>query len=339
VSASAEKILAIQFKYLGDAVFITPALRALREHWPAAELHVLVAAEVAPLLEHLPWLNRVWALPRTRGRARLRDSWPLVRALRREGFGRAVDFGGNYRGAILAWLSGARQRLGPVTGTKLLHKFGYTQTVSPYDLPPDWVRHHLGLLAAWQVPPPRSAHLEIGADPALADEAAKLLASGCVVCHLGTSQPRKEWPPAQWAEFSRLAAAAGYDLRFTAGPSAREQALLAELKRLAPGLRTLPAAPSLKMYLALLRRARAVIAGDTGPLHFAAGLGVPVVGLFATGDSLRKAAPIYNPACIVRGDNCVCDARQLQSATCAEAHPCIDGIRPAAVLAALQTVI
>jgi ADP-heptose:LPS heptosyltransferase len=131
-----EKILALQFKYLGDVIFITPALRALKEHLPDAELHVLVAAEVAPLLENLSWINKLWSLPRTRGRARLRDSVPLIRALRREHFARAVDFGGNDRGAILSFLSGATIRLGPVEKKKLLHRIGYTQTVSAAILPP-----------------------------------------------------------------------------------------------------------------------------------------------------------------------------------------------------------
>lgn len=80
------KILAIQFKYLGDAVFLVPALRALREHQPECELHVLVAAEAVPVLEHLPWLTKVWPMPRTRGKARIRESWPIIRALRRERF-------------------------------------------------------------------------------------------------------------------------------------------------------------------------------------------------------------------------------------------------------------
>ena len=57
---SASKILAIQFKYFGDAVLMTPALRAIREHFPACELHVLVPEEITPILQHLPWLNRIW---------------------------------------------------------------------------------------------------------------------------------------------------------------------------------------------------------------------------------------------------------------------------------------
>ena len=333
-----EKILAIQFKYLGDAVFITPALRALKEYWPQAELHVLVAAEVAPLLEHLPWIQRVWALPRTRGRARLRESLPFVRSLRHEHFARVVDFGGNDRGSIMSFLSGAPIRLGPVGKKRLLQKFGYTQTVSVATLPPSWVRHHLGLLAGWQIPPPRSLHLEIAADPALASQAVELLPPGSVLCHLGTSQPRKEWPPARWQEFYRLARAAGYHLVFSSGTNAREQALLAELKKLEPDAPVLPKTASLKLFLAVLKHAQAVVAGDTGPLHFAAGLGVPIVGLFATVDSLLKAAPIYPAAHVVQGGECFCAARQLQLATCADARPCIAGIRAEEVLARLQAV-
>src|SRR5712692_9828801 len=98
------KMLAIQFRYFGDAVLLVPALRALQEHIPGLALHLLVPAEVTPIFEHLPWLTKVWAMPRTRGRARLQQTWPILRALRRERFDRSVDFGGNDRGAILSLL-------------------------------------------------------------------------------------------------------------------------------------------------------------------------------------------------------------------------------------------
>ena len=339
MSPRPEKILALQFKYLGDAVFLTPALRALKEHRPAAELHVLVAAEVAPLLENLPWLNQVWALPRTRGRARLRDSWPLLRALRREQFDRTVDFGGNDRGAILSFFSGAKIRLAAVDRNKLLQKFCYTQTVSTATLPPDWVPRHLQLLSAWQIPPPQSARLEIAADPALAAQAAQLLPDGRVLCHLGTSQPRKEWPVARWRKFFQLARAAGLAPAFSAGHNERERGLLAELKKLEPDIFSLPPVGDLRLFLAVLRRARLVIAGDTGPLHFAAGLGVPVLGLFGTADSRLRAAPLYPAAQIVTGGDCVCDAKGLHSASCADHRPCMAAIPPETVLAAALGIL
>ena len=335
-----EKILAIQFKYLGDAVFITPALRALKEHQPSDELHVLVAAEVAPMLENLPWLKKVWSLPRTRGKARLSDTWPVIRALRREEFDRAVDFGGNDRGAIVSLLSGAKKRLGPVESrSRLLRTLCYTERFPAEQLPESWVRRHLTLLSAWQVPSPRSMHLEIAADPKMADEAAQLLPGKRILCHLATSQPKKEWPPYRWAEFCRLARTAGLELAFSSGVSARERALLAELKRLEPQISALPPVPDLRLFLAILQRAAAVVAGDTGPLHFAAGLGVPVIGLFATGDSLRRAAPIYLPEQILAGAPCACDQLAGDSAICRNENPCMATILPERVLERLKEIL
>jgi len=337
VSTRPDKILALQFKYLGDTVFLTPALRALAA--TGAELHVLVPAEAAALLAHLPWIKKVWALPRTRGRARLQDSWPLIRALRREGFGRSVDFGGNDRGAILSRVCGAKVRLASVDREKLLYRLCYTQRVATASLPVSWVQRHRQLLSAWAVPLTGPAHLEIAADPALAAEAAQWLPAGRVLCHLGTSQPRKEWPVARWQEFYRRAQAAGLATVFATGPGSREQAALRDLQKLEPGIAVLPPMPSLRLYLAVLRRARAVVAGDTGPLHFAAGLGVPVVGLFATGDSLLKSAPVYEARQVVRGSVCHCDGRQTHSPVCGDGQPCVLGIRTEAVFAALTAAL
>ena len=53
-----------------------------------------------------------------------------------------------------------------------------------------------------------------------------------------------------------------------------------ELKKLAPAAPVLPPVPELALFLALLKRAGVFISGDTGPLHFAAGLGVPTIALF-----------------------------------------------------------
>ena len=82
-----KKNLCILFKYLGDVAVAVPAMRALKESRPAEELHILVAEEAVPIVRHLPWVTRVWGLPRKRGKAKLSKSLPLIAALRGQRFG------------------------------------------------------------------------------------------------------------------------------------------------------------------------------------------------------------------------------------------------------------
>ena len=313
---------------------MTPALRALREQFPAAEIHLLVPAELAPLFQHLPWLTRVWAMPRRRGSASLRETWPLIRALRREHYDRSVDFASNDRGAILSFLIGAKHRLGwAERGGFFGRRFFYTDRVAPEkNLPHESVRL-AQLLFGWQFPLPISLESEIRADPALAAAAQKILpAERAIVCHVASSQPKKEWPLAHWATFHQLAIAAGNRLVFTTARGEREAALMAELKKLAPAAVILPQIPELPLFLAVLARAAVFISGDTGPLHFAAGLGVPTISLFGPTPPARWA-PLGAKHQALTGGSCDCDGNLF---ACASQRHCLAQISPEDVLVALK---
>jgi len=329
------KILAIQFQYFGDAVLMTPALRALRKHFPAGELHLLVPEEIAPLFQHLAWLDRVWPMPRRRGRASLTQTWPVIRALRREHFDRSVNFASNDRGAIVGFLVGARQRLGwTQPGGFPGRRFCYHQRVAP----PAETLHEAArlnrLLAVWGVAP-RSLETEIRADPALAGPAEKFLPERTVLCHIASSQPKKEWPLRGWAELYRLAAGAGIRLAFTSATGKREQSVTSELKMLAPEAPVLPVIPELPLFLAVVSRATVFISGDTGPLQFAAGLGVPTIALFGPTSAAQWAPPGGRHRALT-GSPCGCDGN---SAVCYGAHHCLAAISPETVFAALRDTL
>ena len=329
------KVLAIQFRYFGDAALMAPALRALREHDAAGTLHVLVAEEVAPLFQHLPWIDRVWGMPRRRGRATITECWPILSALRREHFDRSVDFGGNDRGAILSLLCGARERLGPrQAGGFLGRRFCYSETVMPAEGSQHEIERNLHILSAWRVPPPQSLALEIRADPALADFAAKVLPEGRIVCHLATTQPKKEWPLSSWAELYTKASAAGLRLVFSTGTGMRERLLLEQFCRMVPEAPVLAAVPELGAYLAVLKRAAAFVSCDTGPLHFAAGLGVPTVGLFGA-TSAAQWAPLGPRHRVVQGSACQCGGN---TGVCLARTHCMGAIAPDAVLRGIQEI-
>ena len=331
---AAPKVLAIQFKYFGDAVLMTPALRVMREHWPRGELHLLVPEEIAPIFQHLPWINRVWPMPRKRGRMDLGRTWPMIRGLRGQRFDRSVDFASNDRGAITSFLVGAKKRLGRAEGGGFFgRKFCYTECATPETK----IQHESAKLAqvlsGWNIPPPRLLEAEIRADPDLAGTAKGILpGERAVFCHVASSQPKKEWPLRHWAELYRLASDGGWQVVFTTARGDREQSLMAELAKLAPGAVILPLITELPLFLAVLQQAAVFISGDTGPLHFAAGLGVPTISLFGP-SSPAVWAPVGERHQALTGGVCLCDGN---SAVCTSQSHCLAAISPEQVYDCLR---
>lgn len=331
------KILAIQFKYFGDAVLMTPALRAIHEYYPESELHVLVPEEIAPIFRHIPWLDQVWAMPRRRGTMNLGQTWPVIRELRRERFDKSVDFASNDRGAIASFLAGAKERLGRSDpGGFWGRKYCYTQCV-----PRDGTILHQSaqmaqLLSGWEISMPRNLEVEIHADPALAGMAKEILPGDrAIVCHAASSQPKKEWPLQHWARLHRLATDAGKYVVFSTARGQREQSLMIELEKLTPGAVILPLIAELPLFLAVLRRAAVFISGDTGPLHFAAGLGVPTISLFGP-SSPAAWAPMGKRHQALTGGACSCDGNL---AICQRNDHCIDVISPEQVWECLKKAL
>lgn len=335
------KILAIQFKYLGDAVILTPALKALKTQTPNAELHVLVAAEIAPLLANLTWITKVWAMPRSRGKAKLLKALPFIHALREEKFDRSIDFGGNDRGALLSLLSGAHTRLGAIEKdpAKWIQKISYTQMVRRKDPSAPYFDLHFELLSAWKISRPDSLQLETACNPCDKESLEKVLPINSIICHITTSQPKKDWPVAHWAKLHDLAHQADLTLYFSAGNNERERQLLSDLNKLRPDAKTLPPLNSLNMFLCVLKSSRMLICGDTGPLHFAEGLGVPVLGIFAVGNSIKQVAPIYHQQQLVFAKKCACDATPNNVDFCQSTEPCMASIQPEVVFMNLKNIL
>jgi heptosyltransferase III len=329
------KILVIHFRYLGDTVVLIPVLRAIRERYPDCELHLLVPAEMTPLVEHLPWLTKLWPMPRKRGRARFKQSWPILRALRAERFDRSVDFSSTDRSAILTFLAGARERLGYIDqGGFFGRRFCYTQCVSLAPRDRYESLRLASLLTAWDIAAPRSLELEIHTDTALDAAAQKILPEPKIICHLSSSQPRKEWPLAHWAKLYQLATADGIELLFSTGIGAREESLLKDFRQLAPEAPVLQPVSDLALYLAVLKRARAFVTNDTGPLHFAAGVGTPTLALFGPTAFVRWA-PVGAHHRFLNGSACSC----YNVAVCQNVNHCLAAITPAQVLAEIKQLI
>jgi ADP-heptose:LPS heptosyltransferase len=255
----------------------------------------------------------------------------VIRQLRRERFDRSVDFASNDRGAILSFLIGAKQRLGwAACGGFWGRRFCYTERITPENE----IRHESArlahLLSAWKITT-TSLIAEIHADPKLAEAAKKLLPEETIICHLASSQSKKEWPLMQWAALHQMAAAAGMKLIFSTGIGAREESLLKDFRKLAPTASILQPIADIALYLAVLQRTKAFVSGDTGPLHFAAGLGMPTLALFGP-SSPAQWAPIGQQHRFLTGSACSCG----NVGTCQSVKHCIDAITPEQVFAELK---
>jgi ADP-heptose:LPS heptosyltransferase len=105
-------LLLVRLRLIGDVVFTTPLIRALRERYPDARLTYVVEPSSAPVVDRNPHLSDVVIAPHRRGWRRLVDDVGLARTLRARRYDVAVDLHGGPRSAWLTWASGAPVRVG-----------------------------------------------------------------------------------------------------------------------------------------------------------------------------------------------------------------------------------
>jgi ADP-heptose:LPS heptosyltransferase len=106
------KILLVRLRLIGDVVFTTPVIRALRRRYPHARLDYLVEPAAAPIVTGNPHLNEVIVAPKPRGLGRLMADVRLARTLRSARYDIVIDLHGGPRSGWLTWASGAPRRIG-----------------------------------------------------------------------------------------------------------------------------------------------------------------------------------------------------------------------------------
>jgi histidinol-phosphate phosphatase family protein len=152
-----------------------------------------------------------------------------------------------------------------------------------------------------------------------------------VVFHPGSSAPARACPPDQCAAMVTALADAGHRVVVTGGPRERDlSAFVAGGHATDLGGRT-----SLRGLAAVIGRADCVVVGNTGPAHLAAAVGTPVVSLFAPTVPFGAWGPWRVPW--IRLGDAAAPCRHTRAATCpVPGHPCLSGIEPERVVAAVR---
>jgi lipopolysaccharide heptosyltransferase II len=359
------KILLVRLRLIGDVVFTTPAVTAIREAFPEAHLTYLVEPAAAPIVQGHPGLDEVRVVPLIRGWRRFAADLALGRALRREGYDLVVDFHGGPRASLLTWLTGAPRRVGyAVKGRSWM----YTEVVDrPADLRPRHsVANQWDLLAHLGRPlpsePDRVRHrVRMEESPeAAARVEARLMDAGLtpahrlVVIHVSAGNPFRRWPADHFVELAQRLAARDPVRRIilTAGPSeaTAAQAIVARATQAleATGVTAAEAATRIRTgeeyglaeLRSLIARAAVYVGGDSGPLHVAATSDVPIVGVYGPTLPVRSAPwrpPALPTAAIERLDLACrpCDQRACVHGD----FRCLTGLGPEAVVTAVEQVL
>jgi heptosyltransferase-1 len=285
------RILVIRLSSIGDIVHALPAVAALGESLPQAEIAWAVDGRFAELLEGNPFVRRVLPI-RTQGwRARWRSASAPdevvggLAAVRRFRPDVAVDFQGLVKSAALAWMSRAARRVGFAGGWRREKLAGllYTERVGAEGRE-HVVEENLALVERlgarpvprerWQFPLPRDLEAEREIDRRLAE----LGVERFIVINPGGGWTSKRWPPQQYAELARALEAEGDGWVLVTG-SPGEEAVTRGIVA-AGGPRAVWFPSTLTEFIALARRARLLVGGDTGPLHLAAAVGTPIVAIY-----------------------------------------------------------
>jgi len=348
-------ILLVRLRLIGDVVFTTPIIRALRRRFRDARLTYLVESAAAPVLQYNPHRTSLIVVPRPRGIRRLVDDLAIARDLRRRQFDLVIDLHGGPRAAWLTWASGAPRRIGYAMPGRA---WVYTEAIqraadlsSRHSVENQWdLLKPLGIAS----PDPVDDPVEMGPDPAaVARVEHRLRALGVspahpvIVLHVSAGNPFRRWPESSFVAL--VAALVRRDpsrrVVLTSGPSDVPAAhrVAGESRRIlgAHGAAILDAGDfDLAELRALTARAAVYIGGDSGPAHIAATTQTPIVELL--GPTLAgRSRPWRDP----RWYSETVDAGDLPCRPCSQRQcvpgdfRCLTAILPEQVAAAVERAI
>lgn len=280
------RFLLVRLGSLGDIIHALPSAASLRETFPGARIDWVVEAKWARLLKRNPDITNVIVLNRgNHGGFRA-----AIRQLRAANYTCAIDFQALYKSALLAFASGAPRRVGFKSSyaREGLAAALYTERLNPRG--PHKVDHNFTLVeaAGARALAPR---FPMAIEPEDQEQVARELAAQGIreffVLNPGGGWLSKCWPAECYGELHRrVAERFGSRGVVTFGPGEENLARQTVVAAGNPAPVALPL--GLGPLITLLQRAKFVVSADTGPLHLAAALGAPIVGLYGPTDPSRN---------------------------------------------------
>ncbi|MBI1249253.1 lipopolysaccharide heptosyltransferase II [bacterium] len=289
--------------WIGDVVMATPALRAIREGLTRGDRLIgIMQPYVSDVLEGTNFLDEtiLWS---KKSQDPGQKFWNVASQLRERKIDQAILLPNSLRSAALAWLGGAKQRIGYRRyGRGILLTHGLNPpTEHGQRVPISAVDYYLSLveLAGYEV---NSRHCQLGTTPD--DDAAarriwhkfRFFDRRVIVFNTGGAYGgAKHWPTAYYTELARrLVKDPRNAVLLICGPSERETVRAIEKEVNHSSVRSMATeTPTIGLSKAVIRHASLMITTDSGPRHFAAAFDIPSVAIFGPTDP--RWAENYNP--------------------------------------------
>jgi heptosyltransferase-1 len=286
-------ILLVRTSALGDVIHALPVLTALRRHLPDAKIGWVVEEAMAPVFEGHPDLDELLVVRLRQWRkvsgGALAGLGGFLGSLRRFSPDVTLDLMGNHKAGVIAALSLAGRRIGFARAHRRepSSALWINQPVVPRGL--HAVDRMLSLLDALDLP---AEPADFGPEklfrekPSAARELFAAHPEPFALLHPGAGWANKRYPPAWWGKAARLLQAES-GLPTWVAAARGEEGLAAEVEATSEGAARAVPAGDLPTLAALIRRARLMLGGDSGPSHLAQALGTPLVMVMGPTDPLR----------------------------------------------------
>ena len=316
-----ERILLVRLSAMGDVIHSMPAAALLRNAFPSAHIGWVIEERWAellcahakcrlgprspakPLVDAVHTVNmKAWRWAPFSDET-WREGLASLRELRAAKYDIAVDLQGAIRSAVLAQVVGTPVRFGFDRPREYAASLFYTRRVVARGR--HIIEQHISLAAkVANVRPyvpaiefPRDEPTEQWCDLQLRERGIRNFA----ILNPGAGWGAKQWPPDRYAEVARGLAQLGVASLVNFGPG--EESLAKAVEQASEGAAEAVSC-SISELIALTRRATVFVGGDTGPMHLAAALHIPVVGIFGPTDPARngpygtRSIVLRNPASV-----------------------------------------
>lgn len=277
------RILIRGSNWLGDSVISIPAVRAIKRGRPDAHLTVLTPEKIAAVWRLVPEVDAVISLGK-------KSLWHAVRRLRREpGFDAGIVFPNSLRGALELWLGGISRRVGYAGHHRRWLLNQLVPMVERKGPPPHQSEHYLDIARSL------GGEAEVGEIALATGPATTSAGLKLGLCPGAEYGPAKRWLPERFA-----ATAAAIGGQWVLLGTAKDEEVGAQIAaELGDNCTNLIGKTTLEQLIDELRECQLLLTNDTGTMHLATLLGVPVVAVFGSTEP-SLTGPLRKKSQVVR---------------------------------------